>query len=170
VSGKATVRVYLACDEKAARAAVAGNTFKGVWNGNRMSWVKPSAAWMAYRCGWTVHKDRKQTNVIALDVDQQRFDELLAQAVVPGDHLGVGGCKESPVVVQWDPERELNPQRVEKRDSPYLRKLSDVRSLQIGLRGSAWQRFFTDEAYVLRVSGLGHDAELPCSARSAQGW
>ena len=159
VNGKATLRVYLACDKKTAEKAVEFQTFSGVWAPGRMSWVKPSAAWMAYRCGWTVHKDRKQTNVLALDVDREKFEGLLLQAVVShGDDTGrdavveKGRLKPSPCVVQWDPERELDPGAIEKKDSPYLRKLVGVRSLQVGLRNDAWDSFFTDSTYILRLS------------------
>jgi len=166
VNGKACMRVYLACDEESANAAVARNTFAGVWSGHRMSWVKPSAAWMAYRCGWTIHKDRRQTNVLALDVDASKFEVLLSQAVVSHGEAAQQGTeyKTSPVVVQWDPERAIDPASVEKKDSPYLRRLTDIRSLQVGLRTTAWASFFTDPTYVVRTSDVtasfraAHDA------------
>ena len=184
VDGHATIRVYLACDGQAASAAVASQTFDGVWTGNRMSWVKPSAAWMAYRCGWTVHKDRRQTNVLGLDVARPKFEELLLQAMVTHGHGEATkgdtsqqqppDYKSSPVVVQWDPERELDPAVVEKTDSPFLRKLVETRSLQVGLRGTAWTSFFTDPTYVLRISDVtasfraAHDALLAGELEAAK--
>eukprot|EP00966_Prymnesium_polylepis_P095852 2220931-Prymnesium_polylepis.1 len=41
---------------------------------------------MAYRCGWTLHKD---LSACSRPVDQQRFDELPSQAAVSSSHLGV---------------------------------------------------------------------------------
>lgn len=188
VGDHATVRVYLACDEQTAASAVASQTFAGVWTGNRMSWVKPSAAWMAYRCGWTVHKDRRQTNVLGLDVSSSKFEALLLQAMVTHGHgemaKGDDGQKQqqqpppdyksAPVVVQWDPERELDPVVCEKADSPFLRKLVETRSLQVGLRGASWTSFFTDPAYVLQISDVtasfraAHDALRAGELEAAQ--
>ena len=82
----------------------------------------------------------------SLDVASEKFEALLLQAMVTHGHGDVpqGGAsqppnyKSSPVVVQWDPERELDPTVIEKADSPYLRKLTEVRSLQVGLRAAAW--------------------------------
>ena len=64
------------------------------------------------------------------------------------------------MVVQWDPERALDVDAREKADSPYLRKLADVRSLQVGLRGAAWARFFhapAGEGCVLRITDVTAD-------------
>mmetsp|Transcript_5491 Transcript_5491/g.9086 ORF Transcript_5491/g.9086 Transcript_5491/m.9086 type:complete len:222 (-) Transcript_5491:77-742(-) len=80
-----TVRVYQAYNDEIADAAVAANSFQGaldagVWSLSRMSWVKPSAVWMAYRCGWTTLKDKNQRRVLALDLSRPRFEELLMGA------------------------------------------------------------------------------------------
>merc|ERR1712084_3196 len=71
----ATVRVYQAYNVEIADAAAAANSFRapleaGTWSSTRMTWIKPSAVWMAYRCGWTIMKDRNQARVLALDVSR----------------------------------------------------------------------------------------------------
>ena len=58
-----TIRVYQAYNDKIADAAVAANSFSapleaGLWSSDRMTWIKPSAVWMAYRCGWTTVSSR----------------------------------------------------------------------------------------------------------------
>lgn len=174
IEGTHVIRLYLACDEETAAGAVSKQTFKGVWQPGRMSWVKPSAAWMAYRCGWSIHKDKRQTNVLALDVSTEKFEALLLQAMVSSEGKELPkGLKDSPVVVQWDPERAFDPEAIEKKDSPYLRKISgfggrrgpETRSLQVGLRGEAWLLFFNEPgAVVLRITDVtanfraAHDA------------
>ncbi len=84
-----------------------------------MTWVKPSAVWMAYRCGFGYMKnDKNQERVLALDVDRERFvADVLGRAVLSTHGSGSGSCgavgsrvvekDASPVVVQWDPERVL---------------------------------------------------------------
>merc|ERR1719473_1134960 len=121
VDGAACVRVYQAYSAPIAARAAAANSFAapladGLWSGERVSWIKPSAAWMAYRCGWTLLKDAAQARVLALDLDRAAFMRLLARArVTHGEPAG--GLKGAPVRVQWDPER--------------------VRSLQVGVSGGA---------------------------------
>merc|ERR1711920_14577 len=109
IHDETTVRVYQAYNVEIAEAAVAANSFRapckaGTWSPTRISWIKPSAVWMAYRCGWTVLKDPNQARVLALDVSRSRLENLLMRARVSDDSRP-GECKQYPVVVQWDPER-----------------------------------------------------------------
>ena len=127
-----------------------------------MTWVKPSAAWMAYRCGWTLFKDKNQACVLALDVDRSRFEALLMKAVVtddaPADQKGT--FKEKSVVVQWDPEREMDVTLASGEadgkkigTEPFLRKLESVRSLQIGLRDTS-SALLLDPTFVRRITDV----------------
>merc|ERR1719215_1155627 len=98
-----TVRVYQAYNDAIADLAVEANSFEaplkaGCWSATRMTWIKPSAVWMAYRCGWTTMKDKNQARVLALDLDRERFEELLMGAKL--SHGAGAACKQSPVVVQ----------------------------------------------------------------------
>merc|ERR1711953_1441601 len=61
---------------------------------------------------------------------------------------GAGACKQSPVVVQWDPEREMC---IENKG--FTRPTPSVRSIQIGLRGSAVEKLL-DPAFVLEISDV----------------
>ena len=162
-----TIRVYQAYNEQIACAPTGANSFAaprdaGIWSERRMTWIKPSAAWMAYRCGWTLFKDKNQACVLALDVDRSRFESLLMEAVVtddaPADQKGT--FKEKPVVVQWDPERELDPTLAadstggtKAGTEPFLRKLESVRSLQIGLRDRA-SALLLDPTFVRRITNV----------------
>ena len=82
-----TVRVYQAYNARIADAAVEAQSFrgalkKGLWSPTRMTWIKPSAVWMAYRCGWTQLKDGNQARVLDLDLDRSKFQDILAQATL----------------------------------------------------------------------------------------
>ena len=158
-----TIRVYQAYNAAIADAAVAANSFlgplkAGLWSRTRMTWIKPSAVWMAYRCGWTVKKDKNQARVLALDVSREGFLELLLQARLSHG----GGAKkqkkctagEGSVTVQWDPERTMDPDALPKQ--VLTRPHSDVRSIQIGLRGSAVETLL-DPTFVRRITDVtGH--------------
>lgn len=86
---------------------------------------------MMYRCGWATKAD--QETVLAVEIDRAGFDAALAGACLshyePGTHpdreAWLRALGESPVRVQWDPERDLS-----------LAPLPH-RSLQLGLSGPA---------------------------------
>eukprot|EP00966_Prymnesium_polylepis_P270024 6238012-Prymnesium_polylepis.1 len=151
-----TVRVYQAYSDEIADLAVAANSFEaprkaGCWSAVRMTWIKPSAVWMAYRCGWTTMKDSRQARVLALDLSRARFEELLMSATLSHSDTAVGDCKKSPVVVQWDPEREMDATADKKQ--VVTRGTPDVRSIQIGLRGESVQTLL-DASFVRRITDV----------------
>lgn len=130
-----TVRLYQAYNAAIADAAVAANSFQaplraGLWSRTRMTWVKPSAVWMAYRCGWSTKKDRNQARVLALDVSRPRWLQLLRQARLSHGTGKAAKCRDGSVTVQWDPEREMDPCAPPRQ--VMTRPLRDVRSIQVG--------------------------------------
>lgn len=150
-----TVRVYQAYNEQIAEAAVTANSFlaplqAGLWSSTRMTWVKPSAVWMAYRCGWTIKKDKNQARVLALDVSRSGFEKLLMGARLSHGE-DPGKCKAGTVVVQWDPERRMCPWAPEK--DVLTQPMPRVRSIQIGLRGQAVQ-ILLDPKFVRRITDV----------------
>lgn len=156
---ESTVRVYQAYNEEIARAAVERQTFVAPWNPERMTWIKPSAAWMGYRSGWG-GKDRNQARVLAIDLHREGFDWLLATArLAAGQPRG----RRSEVVVQWDPERGLGG---EAGKSAWTHALRQQRSLQMGLRGAVTQKFAEE-----LISGITDVTELFAEAgrRLAEG-
>ena len=153
-----TVRVYQAYSDEIADAAVESQTFvtameKGLWSPTRMTWIKPSKVWMAYRCGWTVLKDSKQSRVLALDLDRTHFEKLLGQATL-STHETKKGTKR-PVVVQWDPERVMKNIKA-PLDQVYTKPTLAVRSIQIGLRRPA-NKCLLDPKVVKRITDVTND-------------
>lgn len=149
-----SVRVYQAYNENIAKEAVAANSFRGpletgIWSPTRMTWIKPSAVWMAYRCGWTVLKDKNQASVLALDLSRWRFERLLMSATL-SHGAAPGSTKTCPVVVQWDPERFMGGQDV------LTSSAQGIRSIQIGLRGEAVQELL-DPEFVLKITDVTAD-------------
>jgi len=122
-----TVTVYQAYSDTIATAAVKAQKLNASpsFSNSRMTWIKPSWAWVLYRSGYS-YKDNRQSHILALSLKRETFLSLLSKAVLAHASNGspegqsVKGC----VRVQWDPERTV---RLEKL--PY-------RSIQIGIPGA----------------------------------
>jgi len=130
-----TITVYQAYPPEIADAALAAGTFAAPFKRERMTWIKPSFLWMAYRCGWG--QKPGQERVLAVTITREGFAWALGHAAlshyVPGFHADERAwqtaMRNSPVRVQWDPERDLC-----HRPLPH-------RSLQVGLSGEAVDRY-----------------------------
>ena len=118
-----TITVYQAYNSEIANAAVqsqkldASPSFKP----RRMTWIKPSWNWMMYRAGYS-YKDENQSNILALRVRREFFENMLLTSVESGDEKKRNG---NQVRVQWDPERNV---RIGVLSSDYR-----IRSIQIGI-------------------------------------
>merc|ERR1712086_684712 len=96
--------------------------------------------------------DKNQECVLALRLSRGGFESLLMEAKLSDpDHGGASNCKESPVVVQWDPEREMVKEQGEK--NVFTQPLANMRSIQIGLRGVGVEKLL-DPAFVLEISDV----------------
>ncbi|MFE5298532.1 DUF4291 domain-containing protein [Streptomyces sp. NPDC056632] len=130
-----TVTVYQAYTPSIGLPAARDGRFPATWKRDRMTWIKPSFLWMAYRCGWGLKEG--QETVLAVDITREGFEWALRHAClshyVRGFHPDRAAwqreLKSSPARVQWDPERDL-----------HLRPLA-YRSLQLGLAGEASRRY-----------------------------
>lgn len=133
-----TVTVYQAYRPGIGEYAARHGRFPEAWSRSRMTWIKPSFLWMMYRCGWG--RKEGQERVLALDITREGFDWALRNACLShydraahaDREAWAARLRESPVRVQWDPERDLD-----LRPLPY-------RSLQVGLSGRA-ARLYADE-------------------------
>lgn len=147
-----TVRVYQAYSPEIAEPALAKGTFVAPFKRERMTWIKPSFRWMAYRCGYA--RKPGQERVLALDLTRAGFEWALAHAslshydsdVHPDQKSWQAALKTSPVRIQWDPERDLHHRAL------------NYRSIQIGLSGEAVGHY-VDEwiAQVTDVTPVMHE-------------
>ncbi|CAF3450126.1 unnamed protein product [Fusarium graminearum] len=124
-----TITVYQAYKESIAKAAVETQKLNASpdFKPGRMTWIKPSWAWMMYRSGYSF-KDPGQSRILALRMKHQYFIDLLERGVL-SSHVqkpepGEKREKSSDVRVQWDPERTSKLEVL-----PY-------RSIQIGIPGA----------------------------------
>ncbi|EAW14956.1 DUF4291 domain-containing protein [Aspergillus clavatus NRRL 1] len=130
-----TITVYQAYNDTIATNALAAQTFVAPFSRTRMTWIKPSFLWMAYRCGWG--KKPRQERVLAIEITRDGFEWALRHSSLSHyggrDPEGKAAWQERlrarPVRVQWDPERDL-----EFKGLAY-------RSIQVGLGGEAVERY-----------------------------
>ncbi|RSZ40079.1 DUF4291 domain-containing protein [Variovorax beijingensis] len=151
-----TIRVYQAFSDEIADSALAHGTFVSPpFKMERMTWIKPSFLWMMYRSGWGL-KDEDQKRILAIDITREGFEWALSNSCL--SHPDRFMSKEewvklksnSPVRIQWDPERDVLLQPLEHR------------AIQIGLNKDAvelyvrqWIRKITDAtALAHRVHSL----------------
>jgi hypothetical protein len=114
-----------------------------------MTWIKPSFLWMMYRSGWATKPG--QERVLAVEIGRAGFEWALAHASLSHFDRHVHGSaaewtaqkRESPVRVQWDPERSLHLEPLPHR------------AIQIGLSGEAVTRYVEEWIHDIReVTGL----------------
>jgi hypothetical protein len=133
-----TIRVYQAYSDEIADAALAADTFVSPpFSMSRMTWIKPSFLWMMYRAGWG-YKDAGQSRILAIDIRREGFEWALEHSCPSHPDRSMSNehwnklKADSPVRIQWDPERDL-----------YLQPLPH-RTIQVGIRGEAVQRYVSD--------------------------
>jgi hypothetical protein len=131
-----TITVYQAYNKAIAESAVKHQTFVSPpFKMDRMTWIKPSFLWMMYRSGWATKPDQK--HILAIKITREGFEWALQNACLshfdPDVHESREAWKEqlqnSPVRIQWDPERDI-----------HMNKL-DYRAVQIGLSGVAVKKY-----------------------------
>ncbi|MDE1495135.1 DUF4291 domain-containing protein [Xenorhabdus bovienii] len=132
-----SVRVYQAYSATIADSAIKYNTFVSPpFSMTRMTWIKPSFLWMMYRSGWGM-KDSGQERILAIDITHEGFREILQQGVISHYDPDLFHSQEewkkeiqqSNVVIQWDPERDIHLNKLERR------------TIQIGLRNQAVENY-----------------------------
>ncbi|KAH7350202.1 ATP-dependent RNA helicase DHX8 [Plectosphaerella cucumerina] len=131
---ESTITVYQAYSASIADPAVAAQrlTASPNFKTGRMTWIKPSWAWMLYRAGYS-YKDPGQERILALKMRHDDFVGLLRRGVLsshatPRRSLATAtpaaAHATTDVRIQWDPERTVRLERL-----PY-------RSIQIGIPAS----------------------------------
>ena len=126
-----SVTVYQAYSTAIADAALNAQTFVAPFKRSRMTWIKPSFLWMAYRSGWATKPG--QERVLAIQISRSGFEWSLTNSCLSHFEEPTYTSKEewqtrlaaSSVRIQWDPERNLHHAPLQHR------------SIQIGLSHKA---------------------------------
>ena len=126
-----TITVYQAFSHEIANKALRAGRLLPPFRRERMTWIKPSFLWMAYRSGYATKPG--QERVLAVRITRKGFEVALGSSCLthfePGKYADPSEWEArrdaTSVRVQWDPERDLRQQPLE------------YRSLQVGLAGPA---------------------------------
>ncbi len=138
-----SVFLYQAFRQDIAQNALQNQTFVSPFSRTRMTWVKPSFTWMMYRAGWGTKPD--QERILRIEIHRTGFEWALAHACLshferdlyPDRLTWKEALRESPVRIQWDPERDLALDPL-----PW-------RAIQIGLGPAAVPHYV--DAWILRI-------------------
>jgi hypothetical protein len=144
------ITVYQAYSSNIANPAVRAGKFVSPFKLERMTWIKPSFLWMMYRSGWASKPG--QERVLAIEISRTGFEWALEHSCLSSfdasyhkDHDSWHAqLTNSPVRLQWDPERDLN-----------FRPLP-TRSIQIGLAAEAVRRYNND--WIVQLSDITEKA------------
>ena len=155
-------------DEIADHALRHGRLGGPSWGASRMTWIKPSLAWMLYRSGYG--RKPGQTRVLKVKLPHAAVADILRRCTLATSgktKTTAAKCKsanrEEPQKfsdsnaitgagsgrVQWDPERDLYA-----RDGRDPRKLLRDRAIQIGVAGAV------SEFYVEQISSIEEVTDL----------
>lgn len=141
------IRVYQAYNNAIADSAVINQKFiTPPFKLERTTWIKPSFFWMMYRCGWGYKEN--QERILAVDITHEGFLWALENSSLSHYDSSIYLTKEdwerkkniSPVVIQWDPERDM-----------FLNKLN-YRSIQIGLMPMAAKLYVND--WIVKIADI----------------
>lgn len=141
------IRVYQAYNNAIAESAIRNNNFiSPPFKSERTTWIKPSFLWMMYRSGWATKEN--QERILAIDISHQGFRWALGNSCLSHFEEAAYESKRDwlehknkmPVIIQWDPERDL-----------FLRKLN-YRTIQIGLKPPAVKRYTSE--WIIKISDV----------------
>jgi hypothetical protein len=110
----------------------------------RMTWIKPSFAWVLYRSGYG-HK-HNQERILKIKLSHEAVAAILSQCQC---RKGGGGAKGR---VQWDPARDL-----QSGEGKVPRKRLRARAIQIGMKEDLSEYFVQSALCIQDVTSLAHE-------------
>jgi hypothetical protein len=113
----------------------------------RMTWIKPSFAWMLYRAGYGC-KDSNQTRILKIKLSHETVSDLLSQCKLSTSHAGPAGGDNNGRI-QWDPERDIMSGNGKE---PKL--VPNTRAIQIGLKGHLSELYVNSILSIEDVSAI----------------
>ena len=149
-----TITVYQAFSSEIADKALRAGRFVPPFRRERMTWIKPSFLWMAYRSGYASKPG--QERVLAVRMTRRGFEAALRSSCLSHFETDTYADRSqwearrdaTSVRVQWDPERDLRLQPM------------GYRSIQVGLAGAAaasyveeWITDLTDATSTMHTIG-----------------
>mmetsp|Transcript_46675 Transcript_46675/g.122578 ORF Transcript_46675/g.122578 Transcript_46675/m.122578 type:complete len:459 (+) Transcript_46675:126-1502(+) len=152
------VYVYQAYSAAIADWAVANQSLGGPhFKPDRMTWIKPSFAWVLYRSGYA--RKHCQERILKIKLSHHAVALLLSECACKH---GGGGTKGR---VQWDPARDLLSAE-DKGRAP--RRMLRERAIQIGLSKELSHRFVASILEIHDVTDLAHRVSEAHGAKDVQ--
>jgi len=150
--------VYQAFRPETVQAALEKGTFGAGFNMQRMTWIKPSFAWMLYRSGYATKL--RQEAILKIKLAHEGFLTILRESVettynshiYESEAAWKAALNASKVRHQWDPERYLT-----------LGKHPERRAIQIGIQGWVVDRYVNEW-----IIGLEDVTELAHAVKNAK--
>ena len=167
------VYFYQAYSDAIADYALEHQTFGGpAWKLARMTWIKPSFAWMLYRSGYG--SKAGQTRVLKIKLSHHSVAYLLSKCKLTSDRHQItmnkatkvkGSTEEKGIVgrVQWDPERDIYQS---EENEP--RRMLQTRAIQIGLSGQLSIWYVNNIISVQEVTDLAHKVGVAHKLKTAE--
>ena len=138
------VFVYQAYCNEIANYAIEHQTFGGeLFNTSRMTWIKPSFAWVLYRSGYAMKHN--QERILKIKLSHDSIAKILEKCSCK--HGGGGSFGR----VQWDPARDLF---ISENNEP--RKILNKRAIQIGIKGHISEFYVKSILPINDVTNLSH--------------
>ena len=155
------VYFYQAYNQQIADYALREQNFGGEgWNPDRMSWIKPSLAWMLYRSRYG-YKDKNQARILKVKLSHEVVTEILTNASLASS----ASASENICRVQWDPERDLWASQMDKKgEHKEPRKTPHIRAIQIGIS----QQFSIQNIKKLKIEDVTDLARAVGGAHNAE--
>ena len=148
------VFVYQAFKDSIADWAMENQRFGGPeYNPKRMTWIKPSFAWVLYRSGYA--RKHNQTRILKIKLSHEAIAHILSQCACG---TGGGGHKGR---VQWDPERDML-----NGDGKEPDKLANTRAIQIGMKEELNEFYVQSAISIQDVTELAHQVQNAHSSKT----
>lgn len=156
------VYFYQAFRNEIAEYALKHQRFGGpCFDPDRMTWFKPSFAWVLYRSGYG--RKKNQERVLRIKISHESVAHILEQSRLSigisgsqqPSHLSQAGrgrgCSPGKGRVKWDPEREI---MFSNGSEP--RKKPGTRAIQVGVAGSLSRYYVASTLSIEDVTELAH--------------
>jgi hypothetical protein len=124
------IYVYQAYTPAIVEAALRKGTFAEGFGLDRMTWIKPSFGWMLYRSGYATKPN--QEAILRIKITHEGWLTILRHSVETRYNdsqffadiaAWKNALSRAEVRHQWDPERQINGEKLERR------------AIQVGIRG-----------------------------------
>ena len=144
-----TIRIYQAYNNRIAEEALKLGKFGSSFKIDRMTWIKPSFLWMMYRSGWGTKEN--QERILAIDILREGFDAILENVVLStyqqdtydSHELWKQKLGQSQVRCQWDPDRDIFGNSIERR------------AIQLGIKGDILKKYVN--TWTVKISDITTD-------------